>query len=31
IAVAVGVSSRTIRRWMDNSGEWLTKKQIIKC
>ncbi len=30
IAVAVGVS-RTIRRWMDNSGEWLTKKQIIKC
>ncbi|EBY1626332.1 replication initiation protein [Escherichia coli] len=30
IAVAVGVSSRTIRRWMDNSGEWLTKKQIIK-
>ncbi|WP_405000382.1 hypothetical protein, partial [Escherichia coli] len=29
-AVAVGVSSRTIRRWMDSSGEWLAKKQIIK-
>ncbi|WP_371113391.1 hypothetical protein, partial [Klebsiella pneumoniae] len=24
------VSSRTIRRWMDSSGEWLAKKQIIK-
>ncbi|HAZ3586638.1 TPA: plasmid replication protein [Escherichia coli] len=30
IAVAVGVSSRTVRRWMDSSGEWLAAKQIIK-
>ncbi|HDQ0502914.1 TPA: replication initiation protein [Escherichia coli] len=30
IAVAVGVSSRTVRRWMGSSVEWLTKKQIIK-
>ncbi|MGD2554509.1 replication initiation protein [Escherichia coli] len=30
IAVAVGVSSRTVRRWMDSSGEWLDTKQIIK-
>lgn len=30
IAVAVGVSSRTVRRWMDSSGEWLATKQIIK-
>ncbi|EHD7093932.1 replication initiation protein [Escherichia coli] len=30
IAVAVGVSSRTVRRWMGSSVEWLVKKQIIK-
>ncbi|EPU2725273.1 replication initiation protein [Escherichia coli] len=30
IAVAVGVSSRTVRRWMGSSVEWLIKKQIIK-
>ncbi|HAX5087937.1 TPA: plasmid replication protein [Escherichia coli] len=30
IAVAVGVSSRTVRRWMDSSGEWLATKQTIK-
>ncbi|MBL6410078.1 replication initiation protein, partial [Escherichia coli] len=29
IAVAVGVSRWTVRRWMDSSVEWLAKKQII--
>ena len=30
IAVAVGVSRWTVRRWMDSSVEWLLSKQIIK-